>query len=248
MPLKKGSSDETISENIAELVRSGHPQDQAVAIAYKEAGRSKGGRGRGALVTWARSVSGMGKRSGGIEFSSQQALQSYLRAHPKANAANHSVKNTNKTEAPPASKPIEAASAPDKLDAAIQAYHAKESDPYYHHDKYRKLSNERNWTEREIRRESNPKKRAALKEKAKRQSAELEGLLEKTKRDKDLTWQEHRDLAQQHDKHAEELLEHMRKNRNAGPDFWGHHSEMLRHHENMRSYHENQMDRPGRQF
>jgi len=40
MPLKEGSSKETVSANIAELVRSGHPQDQAVAIAMKEAGKS----------------------------------------------------------------------------------------------------------------------------------------------------------------------------------------------------------------
>jgi uncharacterized protein len=40
MPLKKGSSKETISHNIAELVNAGHPQKQAVAIAYKEAGQS----------------------------------------------------------------------------------------------------------------------------------------------------------------------------------------------------------------
>lgn len=41
MPLREGDSDEIISANIAELVRAGHPQDQAVAIAYKKAGRSK---------------------------------------------------------------------------------------------------------------------------------------------------------------------------------------------------------------
>ena len=38
MPLEKGKSQETVSRNIAELVRSGHPQKQAEAIAYKEAG------------------------------------------------------------------------------------------------------------------------------------------------------------------------------------------------------------------
>ena len=42
MPLRKGSSKQVISENIGELRRSGHPQKQAVAIAYKEAGKSKG--------------------------------------------------------------------------------------------------------------------------------------------------------------------------------------------------------------
>ncbi len=37
MPLEKGSSKKTISKNIAELIRAGHPADQAAAIAYEEA-------------------------------------------------------------------------------------------------------------------------------------------------------------------------------------------------------------------
>jgi uncharacterized protein len=41
MPLKHGSSKKVISENIAELIRAGHDRDQAVAIAYRMAGKSK---------------------------------------------------------------------------------------------------------------------------------------------------------------------------------------------------------------
>jgi hypothetical protein len=41
MPLKEGNSDEVISENIAEMVRSGHPRDEAIAAAYRKAGRAK---------------------------------------------------------------------------------------------------------------------------------------------------------------------------------------------------------------
>lgn len=43
MPLKQGSSQETISENIAELIRAGHDPKQAAAIAYKAAGKSQDG-------------------------------------------------------------------------------------------------------------------------------------------------------------------------------------------------------------
>ncbi len=41
-PLKPGSSKRIISQNIAELIRSGRKPDQAAAIAYKQAGKSKG--------------------------------------------------------------------------------------------------------------------------------------------------------------------------------------------------------------
>lgn len=41
MPLRPGSSKKTISRNIAELIRSGRPSDAAVAIAHKQAGKSR---------------------------------------------------------------------------------------------------------------------------------------------------------------------------------------------------------------
>jgi hypothetical protein len=34
MPLIKSSSDEARSENIAEMIRAGHPRNQAIAAAY----------------------------------------------------------------------------------------------------------------------------------------------------------------------------------------------------------------------
>lgn len=41
MPLKRGSSKSTVSSNISELVHSGRPMDQAVAIAMRKAGKSR---------------------------------------------------------------------------------------------------------------------------------------------------------------------------------------------------------------
>lgn len=41
MPLKEGKSQEVISSNIGELIKSGRPKDQAAAIAYKEVGKTR---------------------------------------------------------------------------------------------------------------------------------------------------------------------------------------------------------------
>jgi hypothetical protein len=52
MPLRRGSSQEVISKNIEEMIRAGHPADQAKAAAYAKARESdnavetiKGGKG-----------------------------------------------------------------------------------------------------------------------------------------------------------------------------------------------------------
>lgn len=41
MPLKRGSSDKTVSSNIKKMMHEGKPQRQSIAIALSEAGRSK---------------------------------------------------------------------------------------------------------------------------------------------------------------------------------------------------------------
>jgi hypothetical protein len=41
MPLKKGSSKKVVSANISELVKSGRPQKQSVAIAMSQAKKRK---------------------------------------------------------------------------------------------------------------------------------------------------------------------------------------------------------------
>lgn len=44
MPLKPGKSRKVVSENIAEMIKSGHPAKQAIAAALSNAGLSKKNR------------------------------------------------------------------------------------------------------------------------------------------------------------------------------------------------------------
>ncbi len=41
MPLKSGKSDKAVSENISELIKTGRPRKQAIAIAMRKSGRSR---------------------------------------------------------------------------------------------------------------------------------------------------------------------------------------------------------------
>lgn len=46
MPLKAGTSRETVSDNIREMVKAGHPQNQAVAAAMRKKRESGKGKRR----------------------------------------------------------------------------------------------------------------------------------------------------------------------------------------------------------
>jgi hypothetical protein len=46
MPLKEGSSQKVISANIAEMIKAGHPRDQAIAASLNNAGKGYGAKSK----------------------------------------------------------------------------------------------------------------------------------------------------------------------------------------------------------
>lgn len=63
MPLKCGHGRKTISKNISELVHSGRPQKQAVAIALSKARESRHGKARAARIKNLMSKTHLGRAS-----------------------------------------------------------------------------------------------------------------------------------------------------------------------------------------
>lgn len=74
MPLAKGSSKETISKNISEMIHSGHPRDQAIAAALNIARKHRDDGG----MTFTKTIEG-----GGADLSNRPADLSYTRADPE---------------------------------------------------------------------------------------------------------------------------------------------------------------------
>lgn len=77
MPMLQGSSQKTVSANIAELIKAGHKPDQAEAIAYRQAGKDSSTASDMSPDDWAGLVAGLMKSI--AEEKSEQAADSAIR-------------------------------------------------------------------------------------------------------------------------------------------------------------------------
>jgi len=66
MPMKKGKSDKVVSSNIRMLREEGRPQDQAIAIALRQAGRAKKEYRDGGMINGVKPVQQTGRLYRGV--------------------------------------------------------------------------------------------------------------------------------------------------------------------------------------
>lgn len=72
MPLESGSSDDVIARNIEKLIKEGYNREQAIAIAYEKAGRSRK-RGRKNMSGFIRVFASVFSDEIKIEFDEEEA-------------------------------------------------------------------------------------------------------------------------------------------------------------------------------
>jgi len=136
MPLEKGSSKETISHNISEMVHAGHPQNQAIAAAMRSAGVPKP---HGDEVTAPMPTEGGqdGPLSLEIKHLGDETPQPSVHHHEHHHAHHHTHSHKHEGETPfpyksetlDMSKCTEVASGQAMKDAIEQMWGANEHDP-----------------------------------------------------------------------------------------------------------------------